>query len=195
MSGESHSQYTLNNTGSIAERVRIDKGAGSRQDAADRRRASAPEKEGLLSDAPNFKKPALVYALLYLISIALFAIHAAVETPGGGCGCLAHLLFVFGWPVLATGTIGLLATAVRWRMKATGDDCPVCPTLLFLVPASFLGWAGVCKATGAMISASTAAAWSADAAVAAAALLSLGLFVSILRDGRKDALPPARLVK
>jgi len=195
MSGESHSQYTLNNTGSIAERGRIDKGPRSGQDTATRGCLSA-RKGGLLSDASNFKKTALAFTLFYLASHALFAVHTALETPnGGGCGCIAHLLFIFGWPVLATGTIGLLVTAVRWRMKATGDDCPVCPTLFFLVPASFLGWAGACKATGAMIAASTAAAWAADAAIAAAALLSLGLFVSILRDGRKDALPPARLVK
>jgi hypothetical protein len=196
MSGESHSQYTLNNTGSIAERGRIDKGAGSGHDAATCKRPSALKKEALLTDASNFKKSALAFALVYLASQALFAIHDAVATPDDtGCGCLAHMLFFLGWPALAIGTIGLLVTAVLWRMKASGDGCPVLPTLFFLVPTSFLGWAGVCMATGVMITTSTAAAWSADIAIAAAALLSLGLIVSILKDRRKGALPTARLVK
>lgn len=148
-----------------------------------------------MSEATNFKKTALIFTLVYLASYALFAVYAALKSSHGGCGCFAHLLAVFGWPAMATGLIGLLVTAVRWRMRTTGDDCPVGPTLFFLIPTSFLGWAGICKATGVMITASTAAAWSADVAIAAAALLSLGLFVSVLRDGRKDALPPARLVK
>jgi len=149
-----------------------------------------------LTDAPDFKKPALAFALVYLASHALFAIHAALAAPGdAGCGCLAHMLVMLAWPVLAVGTIGLLVTAVYWRMKASGDGCPILPTLFFLVPTTFLGWAGVCKATGVMITTSTAAAWSADVAIAVAALLSLGLVVSVLKDRRKDALPPARLVK